>query len=405
MLPLPPGYRLLQEMPQAIELAERNAQYWLDQAKVEGESLTPDLVTQSLTRPPSCPSKPPAGRGQRVVLATCSLLAGGAERVTVHLGIGLAKCGFDVTVLNVGASLGIHEPFRLALQRSGVEIAERLIDGSEGPFLRPGTVTVWWGHALLPRIKRGVEIPGSIYAAHSSGKWTADAIQQCQDGISYGVGVSGPASQMLQHVTGLKSSTIWNGIDPTPYQASKPKPRGREFVLGYLGRYSPEKNPIAAIAALQFLPSEIRLRCYGWGPLKQAMWEAAQEYGVADRVDLGGTVRDVAATLREFDALLIPSVYEGFPMTVIEAMHAGCPVITGPHGDLALVNKEGERGILIKPEPFSIAGGTMRLFDDPDKAKRIALAGQNFAREHLTVEKMAWAYGRLINRVARAERN
>jgi glycosyltransferase involved in cell wall biosynthesis len=124
----------------------------------------------------------------------------------------------------------------------------------------------------------------------------------------------------------------------------------------------------------------------------------AIELCVQDRVDVGGAVSDIARAYSEFDAFLLPSVFEGFPVVLSEVALAGVPVITTPNGDLPTVFGGG-RGVIVQPNAFSIAAGIMRLVDSPLRRWEMAEAAQAYAHKFLTDQYMGRCYAALINEV------
>lgn len=99
-------------------------------------------------------------------------------------------------------------------------------------------------------------------------------------------------------------------------------------IVGWVGRLSEEKDPELAVAALAALRAPAaRLAVIGDGPLAGAVSAEAERLGVADRVQLLGSVVEAGRYFRAFDALLLSSRTEGTPMAVLEAAVARVPVV------------------------------------------------------------------------------
>jgi len=382
----------LVEMRQIPMIRTGLAEHWLRRAKEEAENAGV-FNKFSIKKPPAGITQIPKGDKIPITVVTCCLLAGGAENQSVSLAIELDALGFDVTFLNVGASAGFHNQFCIRLKESGIKYTQT-IDFSEQ------FAVIWWGTSLLDYADNGGKIPNSIYVAHSAGLWTHEAVVKVKNHINYGVGVCGPAAELVSNLAGVKSEVIWNGVpldevSPDPHRKERSGPED-EFVVGYLGRYSPEKNLVAAIGALKHLPRNVRLRMYGWGYVHTDLFSIASEYHVDSRVDIGGTITDKSKAFAEFDCLVLSSVYEGFPMTVIEAMFTGVPCVVVPHGDLSLVCEDNLRGITVNGNEHSVASGIMRLVDKPSLATEIAENATQFAHTHLTAKAMGARYANLI---------
>src|SRR5690606_20441161 len=97
------------------------------------------------------------------------------------------------------------------------------------------------------------------------------------------------------------------------------------------------------------------------------------ELGLDDRVELRSPAwgdMTAASTMWAFDALVLPSRLEGFPVTVVEAMFAGVPVIATAVGSVREQVVPGETGWIVPPEdPAALAGAIAELVADPDRAR------------------------------------
>jgi glycosyltransferase involved in cell wall biosynthesis len=366
---------------------------------------------RSLTEPPPMPAMPSRrlDRQIKVALVNTCMLAGGAERQTCTLACHLPRDRYDVTVVNAQPEMGTHRPLLEMLARADIPSVE----GSSHPAIDEADAVLWWGPALVGRLKGGRRVRGSIHVAHSDSHWTAEAIVACRDRIDRVVAVSGPAARMVEGVLGLGAGSvpvIWNGIDPGEFAVPPPSRLGDPFTVGYLGRLSAEKNPAAIVAAVAKL-AHVRLKIWGAGPMEVYLREVVDELGVSQRVDFCGVAEDRAAAYAQMDCLVLASLFEGLPLTVIEAMFAGVPVLAPEWGDLPLVLgspragcMEGRRGWLIDPNPQSIAETLEVLIERQARGDFLiynpAAKAREFAGEHFTASRMARAYAAIIEGVA-----
>lgn len=374
------------------------------------DGLRPAGNRSALTEPPreieySGPRKP--GKIKVALVNTC-MLAGGAERQTCTLAAGLNKERFDATVINANPEQGTHRPLAEMLRAAGVPC----YSGDDHPSIDAADVVLSWGPALSRRIRAGRFSRPSIHVCHSDSHWTARAMLECERSLDRVVAVSGPAAAMAAGVLGRSVGeipVIWNGIDPDEL-GSRPdvqRNTGGEFTIGWLGRISDEKNPISVIAALAKLPSRFKLAMWGDGPLAGFAEIAAAELGVSDRVRLMGVTENRGAALAQMDCLVLASLFEGLPLTVIEAMFAGVPVIAPPWGDLPLVlgsSQAGQmerRGFLIEPTADAIAGEVELLVAfGADRLGGVVARAQAFAAEHFTVGRMVGSYAAIFEELA-----
>ena len=117
------------------------------------------------------------------------------------------------------------------------------------------------------------------------------------------------------------------------------------------------------------------------------MEKLAREKGIADFVEFCGMQSNVYPYLHDADIFTLPSIYEGNPMTIIEAMGTGLPIVASRVGGIPDMISDGESGLLVEPEPQSICAGLTRLVGDAALRQRLGLAArkqsQTFSAEHM----------------------
>lgn len=99
------------------------------------------------------------------------------------------------------------------------------------------------------------------------------------------------------------------------------------LVAGHVGRFDPPKNHEFLLRVFSKLPKNARLLLVGDGQLRKAAEKQANELGIADRVIFTGIRTDVPRLLQAMDVFVFPSVYEGLPVSLIEAQAAGLPCL------------------------------------------------------------------------------
>lgn len=115
----------------------------------------------------------------------------------------------------------------------------------------------------------------------------------------------------------------------------------------------------------------------------------ARERGVGDSIRFPGYVRDTPRLLVAMDIFMLPSHWEGLPASVIEAMHAGKPIITTRVGGIPELVSDQETGILIEPaKPDQIANAVIQLSKDCGLRDRIGAAAKKRARTEFSIRAM-----------------
>lgn len=204
----------------------------------------------------------------------------------------------------------------------------------------------------------------------------------------------------------LAASVILNGIDfaGTAEEARPPELDASTWNAVVVGRLEPVKGIEFAIRAIADakVPRRVRLWIVGDGPLKGALQELAVSLGAADRVRFTGFRRDAVAFIAHADALMMPSLHEGLPYTLLEAVVARTPVIASNVGGLAEVLSDGQTALLAPPgDAEMLARSIARMAADPDGAGKLAAAAYTALAARHSVERMGAAYVSLYAALAR----
>lgn len=99
------------------------------------------------------------------------------------------------------------------------------------------------------------------------------------------------------------------------------------LVVGHVGRFDPQKNHGFLLAIFEKMPTDSRLLLVGDGVLRAAAEQQAEELGIRDRIIFTGVRSDVDRLLQTMDVFLFPSLFEGLPVSIIEAQAAGLPCL------------------------------------------------------------------------------
>jgi len=160
-------------------------------------------------------------------------------------------------------------------------------------------------------------------------------------------------------------------------------------VVGALARFDEQKGLDVLLRALVDLP-DVRALLVGGGEQEDALRRLAADLGVADRVELRAWAADPRAVLAGLDVFVLPSRYEGFPLSIVEAMLAGVPVVATDVGSVGEAVRDRDTGYLVPAEdPVALAAGIWAALADPG---RTAGPAGLLARRSYTDSVMAATY-------------
>lgn len=149
-----------------------------------------------------------------------------------------------------------------------------------------------------------------------------------------------------------------------------------EFVIGYVGRLSGEKGVkylIETGCLLKVSGDPFKILIVGDGPERNELEDLADRKGIKEGIIFAGFQSDVENWLPAVDAFVLPSLTEGTPMSLLEAMACGIPVVASAVGGVPLVVDSGRNGILVAPgKPEEIAGAINELQSNEILRKNLA---------------------------------
>jgi len=147
-------------------------------------------------------------------------------------------------------------------------------------------------------------------------------------------------------------------------------------VLAFAGRLGPQKALGVGLEAVAAVP-DVVLAVAGDGPERPALERRVRELGLDGRVRFLGSIprEEVLRLFRAADAAVLPSAWENFPHTVVEALAVGCPVIATAVGGVPEVVRDEENGLLVPAgDPGALAAAIERFFADDGLRARLAAA-------------------------------
>ena len=142
------------------------------------------------------------------------------------------------------------------------------------------------------------------------------------------------------------------------------KPRDlleKKLVIGFVGRLTKQKNLINLAHAVQGLGATIKV--YGEGEQRDELKSICNELDIDITLHGNCPQSEVAEGLRTCDVFVLPSIYEGHPKALIEAMALGIPVVASDSVGIRGLVQDGVTGILAAPDKVGLREGLLRMID------------------------------------------
>ncbi len=361
-----------------------------------------------------------------VCLAITDLNIGGAEKAMVNLVLGLPRDRWNVHVINLGGEEPLAERFRTAgIPVHCLGVSKRKPGRAISDFaavlrqVRPQLLQTFMFHANVAgrfgAWRAGVPwVVGGLRVAEHQKAWHL-TVDRLTTWMSLGaVCVSEGVREFSITYGGIPEERLWvipNGVDVRPFDAAKPIDKK---ALGYdaadrlalfVGRLDPQKGlPYLLDAVEQVVAKRPRWKLAMTGREgTESDWfreRVAESQILSRHVKWFGFRDDIPALLKTSEVLLLPSLWEGMPNVVLEAMAASRAVIgTDVEGTHELV-VPGETGWLVPPEnAAALAEAMAQAFDSPDRTKRLGEAGRKRVEAKFTLAGTIRAYEWLWARV------
>jgi glycosyltransferase involved in cell wall biosynthesis len=167
------------------------------------------------------------------------------------------------------------------------------------------------------------------------------------------------------------------------------------FNVVIAGRLDTVKGQHFAVdaAAMKGMPRNLHVYIIGTGPCEAALRALAENRGVAERVHFLGFRRNIYDYITHCAALLMPSLHEGLPYTLLEAMALGTPIICSNVGGLSEVMKDEVTALLVPPgDAGALANAIRRLHGNDSLRRRLAEAAQRVQQTKYSLETMTKSY-------------
>lgn len=199
--------------------------------------------------------------------------------------------------------------------------------------------------------------------------------------------------------------TVYNGVDPHAFPEAGPEPEVP--TLSWCGRIDPIKDLETLIRAYAFMREELpelRLRLFGPVPAgcegyRIRLEELAAELGVGDGISYEGRIEQVARAYAAGSIVMLSSISEGFPFSIIEAMSCGRTTVSTDVGGVR--EAVGDTGLVVPPrEPETMARATLALLRDDGRRAELGRAARKRVVEKFTLHQSVDGFRHIYRELA-----
>ncbi len=372
------------------------------------------------------------GKNRTVILLGSTLVTGGAEMVLRALALGLPGRGFETHVVclydpgAIGRELierGVRFHGNLSRHRFDPMIPfklARIFREDEGAVLvsLDHHDATFWG-AVASRIAR---MKRRVLSVHSTGLWSKTSSFKFTDRLVLGIydRVVALADMHAEHLSkreGIdpgKLAVIHNGIDTSRFSPpgsgeEKASLRARfsvpagNFVVTIVAALRPEKNHemfLEAAAKVSSQVTDCTFLIVGEGQEAGKLQRLSRELSLEGSVRFMGLRDDVADILAVSDACVLCSypVVETFPLSVLEAMACGLPVVATGVGSIPEMLGNGEEGLIVPSGDIeALSGALIRLARDASLGREMGKKARSRVIEHYSETRMVQRYGDMLS--------
>jgi len=356
-----------------------------------------------------------------------SLVPAGAERLVVHLVEYIDRERFAPVCISLTDPVGSHLEVRV--QQLGVPLyflgkgdkmsfevlrkLDALFRQYHPAVVHTHLLALNYAYPLMIRYRT----PARVYTVHSLaekdvGLRTAPIVRALAFRYRVGrvvpVAIAEEVRNSIQKLYGYPNPPlIPNGI-PTDEYAPDPNKRAQwrqahgiethATIVTHVGRFAPPKNHALLIEAFARVRTSapLYLLLVGGGELENTVREQVAALGLESRVRFLGIRADVADILRASDAFVLSSRWEGNPMSVMEAMAAGLPVVSTAVGGVPELVRDGETGLLVPSEDTgALAQAIQALVDNPARRQAMGVAARQHAVASFDIRHTVRGYEQL----------
>lgn len=238
-------------------------------------------------------------------------------------------------------------------------------------------------HSEVPRWLHGFYQVFFNSLVKTSYKYSDEVTSVCKDHIEH----------QKKVYSNIVPKVIYNGIDVNKYYYSFREP-SEKYSVGTVSRITPIKDQLTLIRSIPDVLDKNDAMFYIVGDVQDQEYydeciQLSKTLGVEENIEFTG-FQDSSKWYPKFDVFILPSLSEGFPLTLLEAMSTGTPCIATNVGGVSEILDE--RFLVDKWDPSALAGKISWLLEDDDLRRKIAQRGRVTVEDKFSVEKMVSNY-------------
>jgi glycosyltransferase involved in cell wall biosynthesis len=365
---------------------------------------------------------PTSEQPTRIAFCITDLDAGGAERALVQIVTRLDRSHWEPFVFCLSGEgelaavlrdAGIAVVCLGANRRHGLRVIWRL--SRRLAKLRPTILQTFLYHANIagrlagkaagiPLIVSGIRVAEKrsgfrLWLDRATGWMVARHVCVSQDVAAF--------SAARGRLPVSKLCVIPNGVDAARL-AEAPRADLTQFgippasrTLLYVGRLDPQKGPFVLLAAVKDLfprHPEVHVLMVGEGPLGEKLRAWVAKENLQSRIHFAGRRNDVPSLFRAADLFVLPSLWEGLPNVVLEAMAAGIPTVASRVEGISDLLVDRRTGLIVPPNsPPDLTEAIAEILADPQHALQMAREAQKFVQERFTWQSVIGQYEQIYS--------
>jgi len=255
-----------------------------------------------------------------------------------------------------------------------------------------------WGRRAARKLN--IPVVTTEHNVNAGDGWARNFLKRMTSGYTQKyIACSESVKKYMQSVYGITKEikVARYGVDLERFAEAGDLQMSPPFKLVMIGRLTKQKGQAVALVALKDLRDfDWKLEIVGEGELKGCLEKMVKRYNLTERVRFLPPSDQIPKILADHHILLMPSLWEGLGIVVMEAMASGRLVIGSRVGGIPELIKDGETGFLVKPnDAKSLAKKLRWCFEHTTEVENVARAARNYARENFAMARAIDVYEKI----------